>query len=1267
VSTGLRLTPPQRRAIETLDRGLQVSAGAGSGKTAVLAERCVHCFEADPGCTVDRVLVVTFTDAAADEMRTRIEQSLRARLAQRPHDRRLREQIALVAAAPISTLHAFCRRLLARFAARAEIDPAFRVLDEHDAALLRHEVLDRFFDDLNRRAERDDLARRLDTLIAETGEGRDASIRGVVDALDRILESVVDRDDWLDRARARFASESPDTLTADWAAARRDWLREELSLLDDTAQSVVSAAGRPPAPLAEPVAASLADRAAEIARWHAALADEEDPAGIDALCRRIAAQDFPRKPRRPRGLDEGPREVRAAWDEADRLFGELKGKLDAFRKSPLIRFSGADWAAGIARTASAVHTLVDLVGQFRRRYDAEKRRMSALDFADLERHALRLLRDPRHPDRPTPVALRLRERYLHVLVDEFQDINPVQAEILARVSRERDPDAASNLFAVGDVKQSIYCFRLAEPRLFLRRDRLGREPNARVETIDLTANFRSDRPILDFVNALFERLMRSDFGEIEYDDHARLRPGDDRRQDARGPRVELQLLPAAPAAGSDETAAGPSADGDEDEDEADDAARPPRGTLTVEDLERIEREAYWIADRILALRREEPALTLRDIVVLMRSPGPVGPLFVRVLQRRGIPVQADLSGGVFESAEFRDLHALLQLLDNAQQDIPLAAFLRSPLCPDGLTDDDLVTIRLSAPTGAPFHRAVFDYSRRGADDALRARLADILRLLRDWRRAVRRRPLPDVLSELLTDTGYRCHVSGLPEGPQRLMNVQSLHELARRFGGFARQGLHRFLDFLDDLNRRGADLGAQMPHAADADAVRVLSIHAAKGLEFPVVFLADLGRQFNQEDTKRGILFHRDLGLGLRAADAVRRVVFPALPHQIVARRIRADALAEEMRILYVALTRARRRLILVGTTRAAGYPEKRADGCVGPLPLVRRARARRPLDWILPALAAFPANAVQWPDEDGGRDTPSPAGEVLCRVSRTSPEEMADWSLGPTHSPDRHERLRRFAALEPYPASSADLARFDDLFVRLNRRYAHEASARLPAVMAASELKQRFDPLRDREDPAAPGPVRRLRPLAAPEFVRGGVGADEPSAVGLATHLLLQRVDLGAPCDRAGLRRQLDELVAAGRLTPDAAGPIDLEAVAWFFGTDLGGRLRAGAASVRRETPFVYARSVDRLGPDAAPRAGGDFMVVRGIIDCHLVTPADVVLIDYKTDRIAADALAGRADLYRPQLDVYAEALEAMISRPVTQRWLVFLAPRELVALPPS
>jgi ATP-dependent helicase/nuclease subunit A len=1273
----VKWTPEQLRGIQTTGRSLLVSAAAGSGKTAVLAERCAYLvLDAQPPCDVDQLLVVTFTEAAAAEMKGRIEAVLRERLAkvEAEDDPRLVRQLALIERAQVSTLHGFCSRVLRQNFHLLGLDPTFSMLDGDEAKLLRIEVARELFARAYERDADGDFGR----LVRFYASGDDELLIPHVVRTHEMLCSVVDPEAWLAAARRRIDEAAEGEF--DRCEAGRELVRfvaEKVEALHrrcaDALRTVAGFEGL------EKYGDYLTGLLTTLEDWRDLLRIH----GLDALA--AAVKDFG-APRLPtiKGEVAGKDLAKAAIDSVREEMGD-KGSL-----AQIARFSRAEWQAGMRSVAPLAGAFLDLVEQFAADYRRAKDQARRLDFNDLERFALRILRDEDAAGlRPSGVARTYHRQFEHVLVDEYQDINEVQDAILNLVSREclaDEPGTVQNLFCVGDVKQSIYRFRLAEPARFLARyakfkamapspegakgdaspsdltpvGEGGGEGSASPsgEVIDLQANFRSRGPLLNVLNELFARVMTAAATDIEYDQSHYLRPGASFPPadgvGFAGSPIELHVLP--------EDVPVVATGGDDD----------------PEELDRSEREAHFVARRIRQLMGQDGharvtvadkgpggekvlrPIEYRDVVILLRSMKFKADQYAGVLRQAGIPAFREGGQGYFESMEVRDVRALLTLLDNPRQDIPMAAVLRSPLA--GLADpeDCLARVRLAYPSrpeaggggqraegreaeGVPFHVAVVRYAAE-QEDELAARLRDFLDALYRWRQLARHRPLAELIWEVYSETGYLAFVEGLTNGPQRVANLVELHRRAAQFGSFSRQGLYRFLKFLDSLEQE-TDFGQPSVLSAAADVVRIMSVHHSKGLEFPVVFLPELGKRINLQDCQGSILLDKRAGLALSAVDEEKRIRYPSLATVIVQTSLRRQSLAEELRVLYVAATRAKEHLILSGTCSDKKCEQwaSRWANVPGPLPPEDVLGASCMLDWVGPAVAMI------------GR-------EDAFATTVHSPEEVAQWTGAELRRPGLSPWQQRLANLEPLqPAPAAD-ERARRIVESLTAAYPHAAASHLEAARSVTDWSKtrRAAPAGYASTTAA---VAFAPTLATPRCLqdRRDLSAAE---VGSATHVVLQHLDFARPCVEEDLAEQMNALVTRRLLTPAQARHVDLAAIEWLMGTELGGRLRAEAGSLRRELDFYLAVPPAAFAAEVVSGDLGDQVMVRGRVDALLVAKEGLTVIDYKTDRVTPDRLAERAAFYRGQVTHYRDALARITGRPVVAVHLVFLAARQIVSV---
>lgn len=1256
-------TARQVEAIRTVGHNLLVSAAAGSGKTAVLAERCVHlvCDAADP-CGVDELLVVTFTRAAAAEMRGRIERTLLARIepAKRPEGsppvdaKRVQDQIRVLERAEIGTLHAFCAKVVRRHFSVLGVDPSFVTLDEHEARLLRRETFDRLIERRLAADEDGSLQRFMDGYA----NSQEANLRPLVLRAYDLSRSTVDPKAWTAETLARL----------DEAAAAKRLTDSHLGrvLLDELDSHVAGLQGS---------CARLRRRVKrefppylEFVNGLAAVVDDYRDATKAKELKKLAAlvaaacdgREAAPQMRNLEGAEKAAKEKIKA--EIDSLRKQIDG--DQSFLCRICAFGEDQWREGSAAGAAAARVLFSLVDDFEQAYAAAKLRLRALDFTDLERLTLEVLRDPStppgEPPRPSAAAREYQAQFRHVLVDEYQDINALQDALLRLLSHEAcgggDGELPPNLFCVGDVKQSIYRFRLADPMRFLERSKAYAagpkrgEPN---RLIPLSENFRSTPAVIDAVNAVFERLMTEATAEIDYDASHALRPGKPAEKyeplASPGSAVELHLLAAAPRGGSRGKANGHGDGHGADDAEAD--AEDPQ-----DELDRTEREAAVVAAQIRRLVEGPDGFKHGQIAILLRAMKFKAQQFASMLRRFGIPVHADAGSGFFATHEAQDMLALLRVLDNPLQDIPLAALLRSPLCRIADADDKFARLRIrySGENYKPFHRAVFAAAADGAVDPVSADLKRVTADLERWRAAAAARPIAGVIWEILQETGYLAYCGALRDGEQRTANLLHLYDLARAFGTFQKQGLRRFLEFLTSLEEE-SDLGQPNVVSDPGDVVRVMSVHRSKGLQFPVVIVPDLGKDLNLSDTYGAMLIDRDLGVAPQVAELGRRVRYPSLASTVTGVRLGRKLVAEELRVLYVAMTRAQRKLILLGTTRyfdAVDEWQQEWAGHAGPLPPELMTGRGPMLNWLIPAHAAI---AAQRP---GAIDLFTHDPEAIRQAEEAARKRV--------EGPKIDEAV---LSLQPLPAAKVpaeELQRAQRVLEEMSWRHPMAGYSGVPAARAVTQLTKSGRRAGGGESVSDRAVVRFTRPLRPPAFTTPG-RAPLPTEVGVTTHRVLQSMRLATPPTPDAVAAEVQRLVDRKIISAEESKAVDRDAIAWFLATPLGALLRERPEETYRELPIFVPAPASLLPdqPDLPPSDDPlDRTMLRGQIDVMVRVPAGLVVIDYKTDRVTDQTLPDRVEFYRPQVHAYCQAIGRIAGLPVVEAHLVFLVPRRSVPI---
>ncbi len=1283
----IKWTEQQRRAIVARGSDVLVTASAGTGKTAVLSGRCVNIVSDKSVCPdVWSILVLTFTEMAAEQMRSRIAEQLRTAFLE-DDDPHLRHQLMLLGGADISTIHSFCKRLITEYFYKLGLDPTFGVIDGDEAKLLKAEVLEKTIDwawqQGNIRAALEQLLYRRDL---RTNDGFLAKIIDLSDFLD----SVISRKNWYERASVLAEAANP------FAGGLG---KKQKEIIADKLQHILNQLRH---------ARQLYKKQNPGGDW-AAKCEDSFVEPVAKCIELLKADEWDKFAEEIRNFDKPivrkPKEVPTTI--AELIQKTVKKALNAFERLCDLAIVNPDYLDKVSVAAGLqTKVLVELVKKFDRLYSRAKRAVNCLDFADLEHYALKLLTDEGSSEDnllPSQTALALRRRYKYIFVDEYQDINPVQQAILDLLSSE------DNVFVVGDVKQSIYAWRGAEPEIFL--ERLKPAHRGRVEQadtlnglrVDLNANFRSAKGILDFVNKIFARIMTASFAKIDYDESARLKPALVRESKGKAASdkksvVEFHIL--------DEQNRYQDLENEQISETADEPS--PSEGLDEENLNVIssrQRQAAMIAQRIRQMvgadtgkpefqiydKQEDKFrdVEYRDIVILMRSLAKKANDYVEVLRLAGVPVSCQSSAGYFEATEISDCLCLLKVLDNPQRDIELAAVLRSPFF--NISDTGLAKIKIHGETNGHnknFYDCVIEYSNNGEDAELAQRLKEIVAVIEQWRTLARRGNLADLIWQVYRRTGFLSFVSALPNGQARRANLLKLHDRAIQFEGFAGSAgipsLTRFVEFIEKLQEAGEDWAPAEPESAAGNAVRILSVHKSKGLEFPVVFLAELAGSFNKTDFQRDFLADAGDTLGLQIIDRKSNSKLRSLAHEVIAERKLSTALAEEMRILYVATTRARDRLILSACEKLNNC---RTIICNGfffgdeSIPSWQLRSCRSPLEWILyglsdqknlhgafeTGLTAKGVNGDLFSIKLYDQAQLKQLSEFVIKLKADrslAPPPVGGARLAPTPAVGVRELLAQLkkslawryefgdAPLLPAKTSVTAITHHNDEYLTID--YSRALERRPTAIMAAeggtlkrslgvvsvSTSRLHFVPLE--------GVTRRL--------------------IGTATHLVISRLDFARPVNKEAIEKVIDKLLVDGAIAEAVAEHIDTKSIITFFHSDLGRLVLDTENTICREWPFTFSLPASLLARRSSLVArttshesrvtDDEVVIIQGIIDMLIRTPDGLLVIDFKTDRITANEVSERAEFYRRQLELYSRAASAILKDKLLGKWLYFLTP---------
>lgn len=1198
---GVSWTKEQQQVIDLRDRNILVSAAAGSGKTAVLVERIIKMItdERRP-VDIDRLLIVTFTNAAAAEMRERIGNAIESALEEAPENEHLQRQLTLIHNAQITTIDSFCLYVIRNHFHEIDLEPNFRIGDEGELKLLRKDV---FSAVLLRHYEAPD--EEFTAFVEGYASGRtDAALEEMILSLYEFSRSYPWPKEWLDGCVREYELSDADRLDdVAWMQPLTENIRyiaaDLVRMLEEALALTLESDGPD---MYESVIRSDLEKFKRIA----------DCRGFCALEEAFLTLTYDRLPS-SRGFAGDQEKLTKVKELRDTVKDTVK-KLGRqyFFCSPEVM------TEQLRKTAPMALQLVRLTEEFAEAFAEEKRRKNIVDFHDLEHFALEILVDG-ETKQAKAAAEEFRDTYAEIMIDEYQDSNHVQEAILRAISREER--GQNNIFMVGDVKQSIYRFRLARPELFMEKYDTYSTDDGASQRIDLHKNFRSRTEVIACANDIFEKIMSRDLGNVEYDADAALYPGAEYPQ-AKVPEMFAPEILIADS--SDELFA----DGD------------------YSDKKLLEAKA--VANRIGRLMDEQLVtdketgklrpVRYSDIVILLRSLSGWADDFASVLKDAGIPAHTLSATGYFSAVEVQTVLAMLRILDNPRQDIPFAAVLRSPIV--GMTDEQLAELRLFDAEKS-FHEAVLkkcsDLSAGG--DAAKEQAGYEQKLIRFYevyqnlRALVPDTPIHELIGILLKETGYGEYAAAMPAGKRRYANLLMLVEKAIAYENTSYKGLFHFVRYIDELQKYDVDFGEADTVGENEDVVRIMSIHKSKGLEFPVVFVSGLGKNFNRQDVRSHMVLHPELGLGLDHMDGIRRIKVPTIAKKAIAKQIDLENLGEELRILYVAVTRAKEKLILTGSRKDAAGSIQRYQGgqeqSEKPIPYLSRESASGYLDWLIPALCSY--------------------GEKYAIHQITAAElvnEEIETQAG--HVLNLHALLAQI--------QNADKEQVLEFERRFSFRYPYETEILRKNKYSVSELKHRAmrEHFEAEQEETAPAFLKEeIIPYIPPFAQRAKEQSQEinqGALRGTAVHRVMECYQFSSD---AGAGEQIKQMLADGKITENMKELVKLSLVEEFVQGEIGTRMAEAerAGKLYREKPFVMGLTESELmrfgfggmllqdQKTAEDLSREDITLVQGIIDVFWIEQDGIVLLDYKTDRVDTDRQL--TDRYEAQLKLYAEALE--------------------------
>ncbi|QEK11428.1 helicase-exonuclease AddAB subunit AddA [Crassaminicella thermophila] len=1174
-------TTDQKSAIDSRGSNLLVAAAAGSGKTAVLVERIIQMIIKDK-IDIDRLLIVTFTNAAAGEMRERIGAAILEELEKKDeNEEHLRRQMNLLNRASISTLHSFCIDVVKKYFHLIDIDPNFRIGDATETSIMKIEVIQELFEREYEKEEEGFIG-----LVERFGGNKeDTPLQELVLKLYEFIQSKPYPKKWLKDRVEDFC------LDMD-GFEKTKWYETIVKQIE------ISLAGAKEAFLA---AKDLCLRPNGVAAYTEAIL--EDIRIIDELETSLKAgltsfyyaleNVSHKRLGRTKDVDEILKEeIKGLREQGKDIIKSIKE--DILVKSP------KDYIKDLNELYPYMKYLYNLVIDFESLYHEKKVEKGIVDFNDLEHYALAILENEQ-------VGKEYQKRFEYIFVDEYQDSNIVQETILGFIKKE------DNLFMVGDVKQSIYRFRLADPSLFIEKyETFKNDSNAINRRIDLSKNFRSREEVIDGVNFIFKNIMTKELGEIDYDESAYLYKGAE-NEPMDDLAIELNLIEKNAQ--------------EEMEEE-------------FEEIEDMEVEARITAKRIKALLdneiydsklKEYRNITYKDIVILLRTTKNWAQTFLEVFIEEGIPAYADVNTGYFEAIEVNIFMNLLKIIDNKRQDIPLLSVMRSPI--GGFDTEELIKIRVQSSKKTYFE-AIEEYIEQ-IDDPLALKCKNFLEKINKWKDSSRYIHLDDFIWNLLKETGYYDYAGAMPGGIQRQGNLRVLVDRARQFQNTSIKGLFNFIKFIDKLKDSSGDMGTAKTLGENDDVVRIMSIHKSKGLEFPVVIVAGMGKQFNLMDINSQVLFHKDLGIGPRYVDPNIRQYTDTIAKIAMKNKIKIESLSEEMRILYVALTRAKDKLILIGSIKDIEKSAKKWTKGMTPFYL---SKGRCYLDWIGPVLMRHKdgENLREWANVLWNED-------MLMK-------DNSKWNIKRIHKTDIQKeeiekKINKLSYLKFLRDFDEKAIKKDYAFVakRLDWSYPNKVATKIPSKLSVTDIKRISAKELDSMGMNIPSLIQK------PNFMNENkqFAAAEKGTI---IHFVMQHLDLNNIESKEAIKEQIEKMVEAELLKIEEADVVDISKILTFFESNIGKRI-CKAKNVFREVPFNFVKKACEVIPNLYDCE--ESLLIQGVIDCYFEQEDGLVLVDYKTDYIGFGRKEEIVKKYRIQVDLYKEALEKITNKKVKESYL--------------
>lgn len=1204
----VKWTNEQLQAIQEKNSNILVAAAAGSGKTAVLVERIIHKI-IDEQMDIDKILVVTFTNAAASEMRERILEAIYKKLEENPENVHLQRQIILLNKASICTIHSFCLDVIHNHFYEIDLPSNFKIADTAEIDLLKQEVLDDLFE--QKYTEND--KNFIELLENYTNYRGDEALQELVLKIYKFIQSSPFPIKWLQEKLELLKIKDKDISQTIWG-------KLIIQTVDDDIQESI---------MQLEVTKSKMALYPEMTKFYQTISEDiinlqdlQKYNSWDELYIKLLNFNFSKWPVDKKVINDLKEDSKEIRDKVKKHIKEKTAKLLSCSQEQAVK--------DLKIITPILEKLSNLVTEFTKNFAEKKKEKNCIDFNDIEHFALKILLDENN--NPTEVAKKYKEKFEEIAIDEYQDSNLVQEAILTSISK------GNNIFMVGDVKQSIYKFRQARPELFLQKydEYKNKEEKAQEDNlkIQLFRNFRSRQNILNITNLVFESIMSKELGDINYNENEYLNYGANYPEPEEIKNyagiAELDIIDLK----EDESITAFEGEEDEEEQERveDDVLE---AKFVANKIQELLNSNYMVFDKKQGYRKIRP----KDIVILLRATSNLSPIYEKELSDLELPVFSDTSGTYLDTVEIQTILSVLKIIDNPLQDIPLVVVLRSSIC--NFTDNDLITIRLT-DRNCNFYEALIK-TRLICDGDLKNKIESFLEKLEKWKSISQYMPLDEFIWQIYLDTGYYQYVGLLPNGAMRQANLKTLFEKAKQYEKASFKGLFNFIQFIDKLKKQNGDLASAKLIGENEDVIRIMSIHKSKGLEFPIVFLCNSHKKFNMQDLNDNILLHQDIGFGPTIMDTTRKIKYSSIAKDAIKLKVKQETLSEEQRILYVALTRAKEKLYITGRSKDfTKYVQDKnkvlemyeSENIKLDAKLMKKANSY--LDWIMYVYLFNQGRTITLKGESYKLSdiitlNVSNKKDLLKALAKEEVVEQIDLK-------EKIEQILKNKSDEENKKSEQALKEL------LEWKYDYIVDTTLPTKSSVTKIKQEKIKLEEILKGIESEEVEYKKSYT-PKFMQEDKKISSAEK-GTLVHLCIQRLDERKDYELKDIQNMILNLVEKEIITQNEADAIDVNLIYQYTKSQLFEELRK-AKEVHKEQPFYINIPAKDVVSEAENSKKN--ILVQGIIDLYYIDKNDnLVLIDFKTDYISNEPNAKEKilDKYKVQLEIYKTALEQALNR---------------------